>query len=277
MSPRVVTVDPELGPLTDDLLTSDVRVFQRARGHRFSSDDVATAFVAWRACPAPPRAVDLGSGLGSVLLMLAWKMRETTFSAVEAQAPSFSLLERNVARSGFADRIWIRHGDFREHADELAARGPFDLVSGTPPYFAADACVPADDTQREFARVEHRGGVEAYLEVGARILAQDGTLVICGDARSAERVERAAPLYGVAVIEAIEVIPKAGKAALFSVWVLRRREAAVGAPLRRSMTLRTARGETTPDADALRTFSGFPARLETRDETGRQEDRKAER
>lgn len=268
MSPRVVTVDPDLGPLTDDLLTSGVRVFQRAKGHRFSSDDVATAYFAARACPAPQRALDLGCGLGSVLLILAWALRDTTFCGVEAQDPSWTLLERNVARSGFADRIWIRHGDFRDVEADVAARGPFDLVTGTPPYFAADACVAADDTQREYARVEHRGGVEAYIDVGARLVAPEGALVICGDARSQARVERAAEAHGVALVETHQVIPKRGKAPLFSVWVLahaaaRRAHPRVGAPLHRTFTLRTERGETTSDADALRVFSGFPARLQS--------------
>ncbi|MFO0619069.1 MAG: SAM-dependent methyltransferase [Polyangiaceae bacterium] len=257
MSPRVALVDPILGPLTDDLLTPDVRVWQRARGHRFSSDDVATAFVAARARPDAARAVDLGTGLGSVLLMLAWKLRGTSFVAVEAQDPSFALLERNVARSGFADRIATLHGDFRALAGELEARGPFDLVTGTPPYFPAESCVAADDRQREYARVEHRGGVEAYVDVGARCMATDGTLVICGDARSGDRVARAAAVRALAVAETTEVIPKEGKAALFSVWVLRRGAAASA---KRSLTLRGRRGETLPDADALRAFSGFPPR-----------------
>lgn len=261
MSPRVVTIDPVLGPLTDDLLTRDVRVFQRARGHRFSSDDVATAYLAWRACPVPPRrALDLGSGLGSVLLLLAWNLPETTFAAVEAQSPSFALLERNVQRSGFGDRIWIHHSDFRDASTELSARGPFDLVTGTPPYFAAESCVAADDAQREFARVERRGGVEAYVETGSAVLAPHGTLVICGDARSDARVERAASASGLALVETHDVIPKEGKRALFSVWVMRWAPSGT-APTRRSFTLRTARGETTPDADALRVFSGFAPRL----------------
>lgn len=266
MSPRVVTVDPVLGPLTDDLLTREVRVWQRAGGHRFSSDDVATAYFAWRACATPPaRALDLGSGLGSVLLLLAWNLRGTIFSAVEAQDPSFALLERNVARSGFGERIWIHHGDFRGASTELAARGPFDLVTGTPPYWPIERCVAAEDAQRGFARVERRGGVEAYVATGASVLAPEGVLVICGDSRSDGRVRAAAADHRLALVETHEVVPKAGKPALFTVWAMRRDASCGGEPrrpdARTTFTLRTASGGTTPDADALRVFSGFPARL----------------
>jgi tRNA1Val (adenine37-N6)-methyltransferase len=96
---QTALVDPELGPLTDDLLARDVRVFQRSKGHRFSSDDVVTAYVAFGAQPQARRVLDLGCGLGSVLLLLAWKLPSANLCGVEAQAQSFALLERNVARS----------------------------------------------------------------------------------------------------------------------------------------------------------------------------------
>ena len=54
-----VLIDPELGAITDDRLTRDVRVYQRAKGHRFSADDVATAFVAYHAAPAAKTVLDL--------------------------------------------------------------------------------------------------------------------------------------------------------------------------------------------------------------------------
>ena len=46
----------DLGPLTHDQLTRDVWLWQRARGHRFSSDDLVTALIAAAAVPAPTTA-----------------------------------------------------------------------------------------------------------------------------------------------------------------------------------------------------------------------------
>ncbi|HEX7603834.1 MAG TPA: hypothetical protein VF316_19585, partial [Polyangiaceae bacterium] len=78
MARKPVLDDPLLGPLTDDALTRDFRVWQRAKGHRFSADDLATAYLAWRVAPEARRVVDLGCGLGSVLLHLAWAMPAAT-------------------------------------------------------------------------------------------------------------------------------------------------------------------------------------------------------
>lgn len=256
MARKIALIDPALGPLTDDRLTRDVRVYQRAKGHRFSSDDVVTAYVAYLAAPQAQRVLDLGCGLGSVLLQLAWKMPHAQLLGIEAQPMSFTLLERNVARSGFAGRVRIVQGDLREPSACPDPAERFELVTGTPPYFPTHAALGAEDEQRTRARVEHRGGIEAYVETGARLLDARGTLVLCGDARAEERAQSAARASGVAVRERCEVVPRAGRPALFSVWVFRGEPG----PCRSwSLTLRDAAGEPTADAALLRQFGGIPA------------------
>jgi len=260
MPPKPSCVDPVLGPLTDDLLTRDYRVFQRLHGHRFSGDDMVTAFVAAKARPDAKRICDLGCGLGSVMLQLAWRMPETTFAGIEVQASSFELLTRNVARNNLEGRVHIFHGDLRnEDAVRFAAPyGPFDLVTATPPYFPPATAVDAEDEQRAYARIEYRGGVEAYIATGERLLAADGVLVICGDHEADQRVTRAATGARLAVTDRVDVFPRTGQPALFSVWTLRRpSHAGDGATDVTTMTLRDKDGNQTPDALALKASSGF--------------------
>jgi tRNA1Val (adenine37-N6)-methyltransferase len=245
--------DPTLGPLTDDRLTSDYRVFQRLRGHRFSVDDVATAYVAASAAPEATRILDLGTGLGSVLLHLAWVCPKAVLVGVEAQDASFDLLTRNVARNGLQKRVTTIHGDLRDAVVGDTIGGGFDLVSGTPPYFPEGTALTAEDAQRDYARVEYRGGVEAYLAAGRRALAPHGVLVLCGDKEARPRVVAScAPLY---LVAERDIVPKAGRRPRFSVWTFRWTDCAF---VHTAITLRDADGGLTDDARRLRRFSGFP-------------------
>jgi tRNA1Val (adenine37-N6)-methyltransferase len=257
MARKVTLEDPELGRLTDDLLTRDVRVFQREKGHRFSSDDVATAYVAHRARPAAQRILDLGCGLGSVLLCLAWKMPEARLWGVEAQALSFALLQRNVARSGFAGRIQVAHEDLRDSALLGSLPPTFELITGTPPYFPPEAALDAEDEQRAYARIEYRGGVEAYIAAAAPLLAPGGALVLCGDARVAHRTTSASHAHSLFIAERCDVYPRVGRLALFSIWTLVREPASESVW---ALTLRDQDGQPTVDAATLREFSGFAPR-----------------
>jgi tRNA1(Val) A37 N6-methylase TrmN6 len=246
-------VDDEV---TLDALTAGIEVYQRRRGHRFSSDDTVTAWVAVTTCPRPANVLDLGCGVGSVLLHLAWSIPDAILVGVEAQAVSFSLLERNVAHNGLGDRVSRFHGDLRESGVIESLGGPFDLVTGTPPYFPPTSASDAEDEQRAYARIEYRGGVEDYIATAARVLARDGWFVVCGDADADGRTAAAAAAQGLTIVARHVVIPRVGRPPLFSVWTMRRGE--FGSPATEQVvTLRDAQGERTADAKALRAFSGF--------------------
>ena len=245
--------------LSLDALTADYAVFQRRKGHRFSSDDIVTAWAAMQVCPDPSEVLDLGCGLGSVLLHLAWSAPHARLVGVEAQAQSFALLERNVAHNGLGHRVRVRHGDLRDRNVIDALGGPFDLVTGTPPYFPVDTATDAMDGQRAFARIEYRGGIEDYVFTAASLLAPDGWFVVCGDADAQGRVDSSAANEQLALCAQWIVLPRAGRPPLFTVWALRHDSAAT--PLQqRILTLRDVAGERTDDAKVLRAFSGFPER-----------------
>src|SRR5262249_30648793 len=158
------------------------------KGHRFSSDDLATAFVAWHAVPTAKRVLDLGCGIGSVLLHLAWEKPDATFLRVEGPTVSFQPPGRHVARAKVSRPVRVHHGDLREESIIAALGREFDLVTGTPPYFPPGHASDAIDEQRAYARIEYRGGIEAYLSTAGQVLSSDGTVVVCGDARARDRV-----------------------------------------------------------------------------------------
>lgn len=250
---------PSLGALTDDALTSRLRVWQRRDGHRYSIDDVATAWEAAHARPDARRIADLGSGIGSVALMLAHALPGARLCAIEAQEISFALLARNVARNALEARIDLVHGDLR--APDLPARlggEPFDLVTGTPPYFPAGTATLPPDPQKAHARHELRGGVEAYVAACARLLAADGVAVVCADARAEHRVRSAAEDAGLGLRSVRPLVPREGKPALFSLFTVVRGPT-VPTERRPPLVLRDASGRRTADERALRGYFGLSA------------------
>jgi tRNA1(Val) A37 N6-methylase TrmN6 len=244
-------------PLTCDALTARFRVYQRARGHRFSVDDRTTAYVAGKLAIAHSagRVLDLGTGIGSVLLMVASLAERAELVGIEAQEVSFALLQKNVAHNGLEGRVTTIFGDLRERVRDLPA-GTFDLVTGTPPYLPIGTATPSPDGQRAAARIELRGGIEDYLQAAAHAVSNDGHVVVCADGRTPERTLEAARRAGLGATEVLHVIAREGdKNPLFSVWTLRR---TATSPLREvPFVQRDTNGERTPQSLEVLRFFGL--------------------
>lgn len=158
---------------TLDGLCGHWRIFQLAKGHRFSVDDLVTAWYGTTWCPRAGRIADLGSGIGTVALLAAWRCPGAEVHSVEAQDESLRLARKSIRFNGQEGRIFPRLGDLRD-PDLFAGEAPFDLVTGTPPYWPETDRLPAAHPQAVPARLEVRGGIEAYAQAAARLLAPGG-------------------------------------------------------------------------------------------------------
>jgi tRNA1(Val) A37 N6-methylase TrmN6 len=179
---------------TLDDLVGDWRIYQLRKGHRFSTDDMLTAWVASREAPQALHLLDLGSGIGSVGLMTLWHMRpEARLRCVEVQEVSHGLASRTVELNGIVDRVDLFHGDLRDEKGVPALRN-HDLVTGSPPYFPLGTGVVSSHPQRAGARMELKGDVFDYCLAAERSLSEDGLFVFChaaGDDRPEEAIAAA--------------------------------------------------------------------------------------
>ncbi len=238
------------------LLCGDFRVFQKLRGNRWSLDDLVTAWTARRACASPPAdALDLGCGLGSVALMVAWSFPDARVTGIEAQDVSLSLARRSAVWNGVDDRLALHHGDLRDAA-VLPPDARFDLVTGTPPYFVHGAALRSDRVQCGPCRFEERGGPEDYCAAAARWLRPGGRFVLCVSVLQRERVRAAAQALGLDVLSRVEVVPREGKDALVVVLVMTHGAGAWPAP--ETLTVRDREHQWTAAFRALRRDMGMP-------------------
>lgn len=95
---------------TLDAISGHFRLFQLRDGHRFSTDDILTAWYGTSWCPTARTALDLGSGIGTVGMIVAWRLAGARLVTVEAQAPSVALARKSARFNGVEDRYEIREG-----------------------------------------------------------------------------------------------------------------------------------------------------------------------
>ncbi|HUH04733.1 MAG TPA: methyltransferase domain-containing protein, partial [Kofleriaceae bacterium] len=181
-----------------DRLIGDWHLHQRRGGHRTSTDDLVTAwFATSRTAGAPARYLDLGCGIGSVLLMTAHRLRPGASLGLEAQPQSVLMARRSIAElPPGAPPIEVACSDFRSW--DPAGR-EFELITGSPPYFPLSAGVLPADAQRRGCRFEARGGIEAYCTTAASVLAPRGRFYIVFQTAGDERVLAAAAAAGLAL------------------------------------------------------------------------------
>ncbi len=242
---------------TVDKLIGTWSVVQLRRGHRFSTDDLVTAWRAHHAAPGALRLLDLGSGIGSVgLSTLYHALPEATLVAVEAQEVSVGLFRRTVELGGLGARVRSVHSDLR--APGLLEGETFDLVTGSPPYVPVGRGLLSSNSQRAHARIELRGSVFDYCATARRLLAPGGRF--CYVMAAADpRTEEAPAAHGLTVVERYDYVFRAGREPHIATLVCaREEEVAPGAErVTGRLTIRDELGEWTPEYELFRREMGI--------------------
>ncbi|HEX6085584.1 MAG TPA: methyltransferase [Thermoanaerobaculia bacterium] len=250
-------VDVEDGE-TLDYLCGWYRIFQYAKGHRYSTDDVLTAWYGTSHAPRVARAADLGSGIGSVALISAWRLPGASFETVEAQEISLRLARKSVRYNGLESRFTLHHGDLR---DALLPESSFDLVTGSPPYWPEGTASPSAFEQAVPARIEVRGSVADYALAASRILAAGGVFAFVFPTIQIERVFDALEDAKLALVRRRDVVFKEGEPPLITLFAATRAgdiPATYRPFVEPPLTIRTKDGGVDPEYSAVRMSFGFP-------------------
>lgn len=249
---------------TLDYISGHFRIFQLRDGHRFSTDDVLTAWYGTTWCPTASRVLDLGSGIGSVATIAAWRLPGARLVTVEAQDVSVALARKSARFNGLEGRCEIRHADFRG-ADAIAGDERFDLVLGSPPYFPIGSGVEGAHPQKVACRFEARGDIADYCRVAAAHLAPGGFFACVfplPDGHQA-RMRAAAEGAGLAIIRMRPVVFREGSDPLIGLFGMSRAldlpEGFRGQTFEEpALTIRRPDGSVHPEYQALKLAIGFP-------------------
>ena len=247
---------------TLDAISGYFRLYQLRKGHRFSTDDVLVAWYGTTWAPCAGTVLDLGSGIGSVGMIAAWRLQGARFVTVEAQEESVGLARRSADYNGLTDRYEIRHGDFREPG-VLASGERFDLVLGSPPYFPPGSGVDGDHPQKVACRFELRGDVRDYCLAAARHLDRGGVFACVFPEEQRPRVEAAARDAALAIVRRRPIVFREGEPPLIGLFAMVRGEDLpeqfrAETWVEPALVIRRADGAVHPEYAAVKLAVGFP-------------------
>ena len=260
--------DPQLAAgagETLDALCGHFRIFQLRKGHRYSTDDILTAWYGTAWCPSARAILDLGSGIGTVAMVAAWRLPGARVVTVEAQEESVRLAHKSIRWNGLDERFDVRHGDLRD-ASILRDDERFDLVLGSPPYFPRGTGVEGAHPQKVACRFELRGDIADYCRTAAAHL-QPGGIFACvfpvSPTPQAERLTAAARDAELAIVRQRPVALREGETPLIGVSVMMRREDLPGEMRDQTwheppLIIRRQDGSVHPEYAAVKLAFGFP-------------------
>lgn len=249
---------------TLDAISGHFRLFQLQDGHRFSTDDILTAWHGSTWCPTATTVLDLGSGIGTVGMIVAWRLPGARLVTVEAQEASVRLAGKSARFNGIESRYEIRSGDFRA-SGLIRDDERFDLITGSPPYFPPGAGVESEHPQRAACRFELRGTVADYCAIASKHLSSGGwfSCVFPHEPAQLARVEAGARVAGLTIVRQRPVTFREGDAPMIALFGMMRstdlpewfRGETWQEP---ALTIRMRDGKIHPEYSALKLAIGFP-------------------
>lgn len=125
----------------DRLLGGRLLLRQPRRGHRAGTDAVLLAAAA--GIVAGDRVLDIGSGAGTVGLILACREPGARVRLLEREPSLIACAQDNIAMNGLVGRVAVERVDLWEAAQET--RPEASLVVSNPPFHAPGAVRPSPD------------------------------------------------------------------------------------------------------------------------------------
>jgi tRNA1(Val) A37 N6-methylase TrmN6 len=234
----------------DAVLGGRLRLRQPRRGHRVGHDAILLA-AATAARPGE-HAVELGAGVGSAGLALAWRVPGLRVTLVEIDPALAGLAAENAALNGLESRVTARVLDAAGPARNFAAAGLppgcAQCVLMNPPFNDPASLQISPDRQRARAYAGSAATLTAWVSTANRLLTDHGTVSLIWRADGLADLLLTLRDFGATAI--LPVHPRADAPA---VRVLVRAAKGRRTPLRLcpALVLNDPQGRPTPAAEAI--------------------------
>ncbi|MDB5478297.1 MAG: methyltransferase, partial [Alphaproteobacteria bacterium] len=173
----------KLATTHDSLYQGRCTLEQPAKAYRFGTDAMLLA----ASIHAKPRekVLELGCGVGAVLLAGHVRLPKTRFVGIEREAKYAELAQKNVERNKAGELVSIIKGDIADKA-LFKNLGSFDHVIANPPYYETGRHSGALGLLRRVARQHEPDDLEMWLQSANRFLKPKGSVIFI---HSAEKLD----------------------------------------------------------------------------------------
>ncbi len=150
---------------------------QPRHGYRFSLDAFLLADFVSPASHVHQPLLDLGTGCGVIILLLARRFSRAHLVGVELQTELVTFVQQNVVRNGLGHRVHMVCADVRT-LPSLVSAGGFSMVVCNPPYRRVGQGRLNPNASRAMARHEVALTLAQLLTAARHALARRGLLVM---------------------------------------------------------------------------------------------------
>ncbi len=159
---------------TDDkLLGGSVYLRQPASGYRVAIDPVLLAASVPKTVTG--RVLDLGCGVGAVMLCLARRREDLTVVGLERDPAIAEIAAHNIEANEFKERVSVVTGDLLKPPRDIEPG--FDAVVANPPFLEADAADPSPNPKKAAANVESEADLLAWTKAAAEFVKPGGMVL----------------------------------------------------------------------------------------------------
>ena len=170
----------------DKILRGKISIIQLKKGFRYGFDAVfLAAFVNGYLKKAKKKKIllaDVGSGVGTISLIIAYKNDKINITAIENNDTYLEIANENIVRNNFQKKINLMQGDIFNIDNDLMNK--FDIVVTNPPFYDRKEKKSENELENYATRIIN---YQSWIENSVKLLKDKGMIFLIIPTRLLEK------------------------------------------------------------------------------------------